>query len=62
MSLQGSNQKEAEMNGIDTMARIGRKIERSAHAVGVVSPKRVARTPQGPQGAGRMEAVCEKYG
>ena len=50
------------MNDIDQMARIEREIERSASAVGVGSPERVARTPQGPQGAGRMEAACEKDG
>ena len=44
---------------IDKMARIEREIERSARAAGVGSPEREARTPKGPQGAGRMEAACE---
>lgn len=46
----------------DTMARIEREIERSARAVGVGLPEREERTPQGPQGAGRMEAACERDG
>ena len=50
------------MNNIDKMARIEREIERSACAEGVRLPERVARTPQGPQGAGRMEDACEKNG
>lgn len=49
-------------DNIDMMARIEREIERSARAVGVGLPEREARTPQGPQGAGRMEAACEKDG
>lgn len=44
------------------MARIEREIERSARAVGVGLPEREVRTPQGPQGAGRMESACEKDG
>ena len=52
----------AVFDNLYKMARIEREIERSARAVGVGLPEREARTPQGPQGAGRMEAVCEKDG
>lgn len=49
-------------DNIDQMARIEREIERSARAVGVGLPEREERTPQGLQGAGRMDAACEKDG
>ncbi len=48
------------MDNIDMMARIEREIERSACAEGIRLPGRSE--PEGPQGAGRMEAACEKDG
>ena len=48
------------MKNIDNMARIEREIERSACAEGIRLPERSE--PEGPQGAGRMEAACEKNG
>ncbi|MBQ4470814.1 MAG: hypothetical protein II946_00620 [Kiritimatiellae bacterium] len=48
------------MENIDNLARIAREIERSACAEGIRLPERSE--SEGPQGAGRMEAACEKNG